>query len=75
MLSEILYRAGCILILSYAKLMLKMDVAWHASLPKGPVLFAANHPSTTDPVLIHLISNKPMSIEYDHSFCVQGLTI
>ena len=74
MLSEILYRAGCILILSYAKLMLKMDVAWHTSLPKGPVLFAANHPSTTDPVLIHLISNKPMSIMINSkAFTIPGL--
>ena len=39
-----------------------MDVAWRTSLPAGPVLFAANHPSTTDPILIHLISNKPMSV-------------
>ena len=62
MLSEILYRVSHIMIRSYAKLMLKMDVHWRSSLPAGPVLFAANHPSTTDPILIHLISKKPMSV-------------
>ncbi|MDP2993514.1 MAG: 1-acyl-sn-glycerol-3-phosphate acyltransferase, partial [Anaerolineales bacterium] len=62
MLSEILYRVGRIMIQSYARLMLKMDVHWRTSLPAGPVLFAANHPSTTDPILLHLISKKPMSV-------------
>jgi 1-acyl-sn-glycerol-3-phosphate acyltransferase len=62
MLSEILYKASRIAIQGYARLMLKMDVAWHSALPTGAVLFAANHPSTTDPVLIHLISRKPMSV-------------
>jgi 1-acyl-sn-glycerol-3-phosphate acyltransferase len=62
MLSEILYGIGRILIQSYAKLMIKMDVHWRAALPAGPVLFAANHPSTTDPVFLHLLTKKPMSI-------------
>jgi 1-acyl-sn-glycerol-3-phosphate acyltransferase len=62
MLSEILYRVSRIMIQSYAMLMLKMDVHWRSSLPAGPVLFAANHPSTTDPILIHLISKKRMSV-------------
>ena len=62
MLSEILYRVSRIAIRSYAMLMLKMDIAWRTSLPAGPVLFAANHPSTTDPFLIHLITKKPMSL-------------
>ncbi|HTX90679.1 MAG TPA: lysophospholipid acyltransferase family protein [Anaerolineales bacterium] len=62
MISKTLYLAGRVLIGGYAKLMLKMDVDWQDELPKGPVLFAANHPSTTDPILIHLISSKPMSV-------------
>jgi 1-acyl-sn-glycerol-3-phosphate acyltransferase len=62
MLSEALYIVSRIMIRSYAKLLLKMDINWHSSLPAGPVLFAANHPSTTDPILIHLISKKPMSV-------------
>jgi 1-acyl-sn-glycerol-3-phosphate acyltransferase len=47
---------------SYARLMLKMDVRWQASLPHGPVLYAANHPSTNDPIYIHLITRQPMSV-------------
>jgi 1-acyl-sn-glycerol-3-phosphate acyltransferase len=62
MLSKILYRVSRIMIQSYANLMLKMDIHWRSSLPGGPVLFTANHPSTTDPFLIHLISKKPMSV-------------
>jgi 1-acyl-sn-glycerol-3-phosphate acyltransferase len=62
MISEILYRVSRIMVQSYAKLLLNMDIHWRYSLPTGPVLFAANHPSTTDPILIHLISKKPMSL-------------
>ncbi len=62
MLSEILYSVSRIMIKSYARLLLNMDIHWRSSLPAGPVLFAANHPSTTDPLLIHLISKKPMSV-------------
>ena len=62
MLSEILYNIGRVVIQSYASLMIKMGVHWRAALPTGPVLFAANHPSTTDPVFLHLITRKPMSI-------------
>jgi 1-acyl-sn-glycerol-3-phosphate acyltransferase len=62
MFTELLYTASNILIKSYAHLMLKMDIHLQVSLPTGPVLFAANHPSTTDPIFIHLISPKPMSV-------------
>jgi len=62
MLSKLLYKAGRIIIGTYARLMLKMDVHWNETLPNGPVLYAANHPSTTDPIYIHLISKHPMSV-------------
>jgi 1-acyl-sn-glycerol-3-phosphate acyltransferase len=62
MLSRILYRIGQLLIHGYAHFLLKMDVRWKAVLPEGPVLFAANHPSTTDPVFLHLLTRKPMSM-------------
>ena len=62
MLSDSLYRVSRIMIQSYARLLLNMDIRWRYSLPAGPVLFATNHPSTTDPFLIHLISKKPMSL-------------
>jgi 1-acyl-sn-glycerol-3-phosphate acyltransferase len=62
MFSKLLYKTGRIIIGSYARLMLKMDVHWHEAMPEGPVLYAANHPSTTDPIFIHLISKQPMSV-------------
>ena len=65
MLAELLYQAGRIIIGGYARLMLKMDVHWQSDLPQGPVLFAANHPSTTDPIFIHLIAKQPMSVMID----------
>jgi len=36
MLTDLLYKAGRIVIGSYARLMLKMDVHWHETLPNGP---------------------------------------
>jgi len=62
MFSNLIFQVSRLLIGTYAKIMFQMDIRWKTSLPKGPVLFAANHPSTTDPVLIHLISPKPMSV-------------
>jgi 1-acyl-sn-glycerol-3-phosphate acyltransferase len=62
MLAEILYKVSRIMIQGYARVLLNMDISWNNPLPAGPVLFAANHPSTTDPILIHLISKKPMSV-------------
>jgi 1-acyl-sn-glycerol-3-phosphate acyltransferase len=60
--SDVLYKFGKIVILGYARLMFRLDIRHGAALPPGPVLFAANHPTTTDPVFIHLITRKPMSI-------------
>jgi 1-acyl-sn-glycerol-3-phosphate acyltransferase len=62
MFSGVLYKAGELLIKSYATLMLKMDILRQTDLPAGPVLYAANHPSTTDPIFIHLISPQPISV-------------
>ena len=62
MFSGMLYQASRILVQAYADLMLKLDVYWNETLPAGPVLFAANHPSTTAPILLHLISPRPMSV-------------
>jgi 1-acyl-sn-glycerol-3-phosphate acyltransferase len=62
MFSEIFYTVGRVVIQAYARFMLKMDVSSPADLPAGPVLYAANHPSTTDPIFIHLISRQPISV-------------
>ena len=62
MFSRTLYTIGRLVITSYVRLMLRMDVRWHEKMPKGPVLYAANHPSTTDPIFIHTLFSKPMSV-------------
>lgn len=62
MFSRILYTIGRIVITSYVRLMLKLDVHWHEKMPKGPVLFAANHPSTTDPIFMHSLMSRRISV-------------
>lgn len=46
----------------YAWLMLQMDVFWQAPFPPGPKLIVANHPSTTDPFYLGLLSDQPVSL-------------
>jgi 1-acyl-sn-glycerol-3-phosphate acyltransferase len=46
----------------YARMALKMDVSWHAQLPAGPKIIAANHPTTTDPFLMLSWVPEQMSI-------------
>jgi 1-acyl-sn-glycerol-3-phosphate acyltransferase len=41
-------------------LLLEMDIARHVSLPSGPKIFAANHPSTIDPAMMMLVSPEPI---------------
>jgi len=62
MFSKILYTISRIVITSYVRLMLKLDVYWHEKMPKGPVLFAANHPSTTDPIFLHSFMSRRISV-------------
>jgi len=42
--------------------MFNLDIRWYDDISPGPKLFVANHPSATDPFLIHLISPQPMSV-------------
>jgi 1-acyl-sn-glycerol-3-phosphate acyltransferase len=42
--------------------MLRFDVRWHGTLPSGPMIFVANHPSATDPFLIHMITRQQMNV-------------
>lgn len=60
--NKILYSLGRIIVRLYARLMLNLDIHWYDDLSPGPKLFVANHPSATDPFLIHLISPQPMSV-------------
>ncbi len=46
----------------YARLIIRMDIQRYGDLPLGPKLFVANHPSATDPFIIHLVSPQPMRV-------------
>lgn len=57
-----LYRLGWQLVRLYALLLMRFDVHFQAPLPSGPKIFVANHPSATDPFLIHLLSSEEMNV-------------
>jgi 1-acyl-sn-glycerol-3-phosphate acyltransferase len=61
-MTQKLYQAGRTFVRFYAFLMLRLDIHHHIELPPGPKLFVANHPSATDPFLIHLISRQQVSV-------------
>jgi 1-acyl-sn-glycerol-3-phosphate acyltransferase len=62
MLQQAWYTLGRVGVGAYAQLMLDMDISRHASLPKGSKIIAANHPTTTDPILITQVTPEPMHI-------------
>lgn len=39
-----------------------MDILWLEPFPPGPKLIVANHPSSTDPFYLGLLSNQPVSV-------------
>jgi 1-acyl-sn-glycerol-3-phosphate acyltransferase len=53
---------GRSLVSAYAGLALMMDVWWHAPLPDGANIIAANHPTTVDPALVMMLAPKHSSI-------------
>ena len=60
--SNHVYGLSVRLIRTYARLMLKLDIRFRGPLCAGPMLFAANHPSASDPFLIHLLSTQHLSV-------------
>jgi 1-acyl-sn-glycerol-3-phosphate acyltransferase len=62
MLNKMLYTVGRILLLLYAGLMLKLNIHRHGALPAGPKIFVSNHPSATDPFMIHIISREHLNV-------------
>jgi 1-acyl-sn-glycerol-3-phosphate acyltransferase len=62
MLHNTLYTAGRILLWLYAGLMLKLDIHRHGELPAGPKIFVSNHPSATDPFMIHIVSREHLNV-------------
>jgi 1-acyl-sn-glycerol-3-phosphate acyltransferase len=47
--------------------MLDLDVVSHRPLPPAPVILAPNHPSTTDPFLLTILTGGPVSILIDNT--------
>jgi len=62
MLQQAWYSMGRIAVASYAQFALRMNIWRHAPLPKGPKIIAANHPTTTDPILITQVTSEPMHV-------------
>lgn len=57
----------------HARLMLKTDVRWHASLPDGPKILVANHPTTTDPFyILTLVPDQVSVLVTEAAFGVPG---
>lgn len=59
---NLLYEAARGFVRLYSRLMLNVDIHWYGQLPAGPKIFVANHPSATDPFVLHMLSREPMSV-------------
>ena len=57
-----LYGVARILLRLYAGLMLKMSIQRYGILPGGPKIFVSNHPSATDPFMIHIIVREHLNV-------------
>ena len=62
MLQHTWYSLGRLAVAGYARSMLKVDISRHAPLPAGPKIIAANHPTTTDPFYVTLLTSEPVHI-------------
>ena len=62
MLNVSFYTLGRLVLLLYAALMLKLSIRRLGILPAGPKIFVSNHPSATDPFMIHIISRERMNV-------------
>jgi 1-acyl-sn-glycerol-3-phosphate acyltransferase len=68
-----LYWLGRAAVDFYLKTVLRQDVHWHAALPEGPKIVAANHPTTTDPFyILALIPEQVHVLVTGGAFTVPG---
>jgi 1-acyl-sn-glycerol-3-phosphate acyltransferase len=56
------YRLGRFLVSLLARGVLELSIHWKTPLPAGPVILAANHPSTFDPALLTTLIKEHVSI-------------
>jgi len=66
MFQKIWYFLGRLMVAIYARIALNMDILWKTARPTGPVIIAANHPSTTDPAIVTTLVNRQASILINH---------
>jgi 1-acyl-sn-glycerol-3-phosphate acyltransferase len=59
---KLLLKFGRAIMGTYARLLLDLNLLKLVDLPPGPKIYAVNHPTTTDPFLICLISKEPINI-------------
>jgi len=59
---DLLYAVGQPLVALYYKLTLNPDVVFQQPLPAGPKIIVANHPSTTDPLIMTTLCAEPVRI-------------
>lgn len=62
MIRALWYNLGKLLVALLAHASFDLDILWKASVPKGPVILAANHPSTYDPGLLTTLVEQRISI-------------
>jgi len=58
MIQKMLYVASWAFVRLFALLMLRLDIHRQTHLPRRPLIFVANHPSATDPFMVHMISRS-----------------
>ncbi len=60
------YGIGRTLMAFLARVIFHMDIVWKGIRPAGPVILAANHPTTTDPAMITTLVPEQTSILIKH---------
>ena len=59
---NMIFQAQKHLMRAYTNLLVNMDIEFEAPLPAGPKILVANHPTTTDPFFLSLLSDEPVFI-------------
>ena len=62
MFENLWYRTGRFLVRLIARGIFELSIYWKAPIPHGPVILAANHPSTIDPALITTLTQDQVSV-------------
>jgi 1-acyl-sn-glycerol-3-phosphate acyltransferase len=62
MFENIWYQIGRFLVRLFARSIFELSIDWKSPIPHGPVILAANHPSTVDPALITTLTQDQVSV-------------